>query len=165
MAGRVLEVRIRFITPSLGNVRGDGGRFYLPRREGRAGPVVFSASWHSANIRSAARSCGLVDVPLIEWDEVIDGSPCERPWVQRRVDGGRGRPHFAVHESFKAGQVVAFRCSPVSDLGGDRFFELMRYAGRHCGLSPWRGDGGYGRFEVLEIRDVTEIHGESTQDA
>lgn len=160
MGERVLEVRVRFLTPCLGNVRGAGGKFFLPRRDGAGGPVVFSPRWHGANMAFASRSCGDGAPPEVAWDPVVGGETGERPWVQRRVDDGRGRPHFAVHEAFKAGACVSLRCRPGPGLTAERLRELMQCAGRHRGLSPWRGSGGYGRFEVVELREVSGFHGE-----
>lgn len=157
---RELTVRIKFVSPCLGNVKAkDGsGRFLLPRNT--FGQVTFMATWHRANLRLAAQLMNRHqdEVGKILWDMVIDGTVLRDCW-SRRYYGAGGNRRYSLHESFKASQTVGVNCVVPTIISDDDFWRLMALAGQYRGLSPF-SPGDFGFFEVASLRQrraTTEV--------
>lgn len=151
---RELTVRIRFIKPSLGNVKKEGtGRFAFARNPS-TGAVTFLSTWHHANMRFAAQLLGRhqEEVKKILWDINVDGVVARDSWYRRFYTvSGTSKQRYVLHESFRPGQVVGVNCVVPSSISDDDFWELMRLAGQYKGLSPARPEE-FGHFEVVSIR-------------
>lgn len=147
---REMTVRICFSQPSLGSVKADDGKFYLPRSP--SGQVLFMASWHACNMKFAANILGRHQgtVGEIRWDMAVDGTPRRDGWHRRHLPGDAKRSRYALHESFLSGQVVCLRCAVPAAIGDADLHELMAIAGKYCGLSPARPNE-FGRYEVVEV--------------
>jgi hypothetical protein len=150
---RELTVRIRFLSPSLGNVKlpAEDGRYAMPRNQG--GQVLFPASWHRANMRFAAQVLGMHHKAVLKicWDVAVDGLVLASSTHRRFYRSRSNRLRFVVHEAFHAGQEVGLNCAVPAEIGDQDLWRLLSCAGRYRGLSPWR-PGEYGFFEVAEIR-------------
>ena len=148
---RELTVRIRFTAASLGDVKeaGKSGNFVMPKDPN--GRVTFMTSWHSQNMKFAAKLLGRHqdEVSKIHWDMVVDGIP--RRWHRRFYTNGQ-RTRYVQHECFENGQVVGINCVVPSKITDDDFWQLMELAGRYCGLSPYR-PRHHGLFEVVSLRE------------
>lgn len=147
---RELTVRIRFVTPALGNVKDAAtGRFLLPRSP--RGAVVFMATWHRQNLQFAARTVGRhqSEVGRIGWDVEVDGVVARDSWHRIYYTAGR-RTRYVLYESFTVGQEVGLHCVVPDAVGDDDLAALLTVAGRYRGLSPHR-PGEYGRFEVAAV--------------
>ncbi len=148
---REAVVKIRFVSPCLGNVKASdvSGRFFLPRNV--QGFVQFMPSWYAANARLAAKLLGRHqdDVKDIHWGDALEHG--ESRWFRRYYVNSNGKERYCVHEAFLAGDMVSFRCAVPSVISDEDLRELLVYAGRYSGLSPWRQDHSYGRFDVILI--------------
>ena len=151
---RELTVRVRFVSPALGNqkLRDGSGRFVFSRSP--SGHVVFPASWHHANMRLAAELLGRYqdDVSKIFWDINVDAKLRAGKWhkvyYQTRE---HGRMRYTQHEAFFPGQVVGINCVVPNTIDEDGFWRLLSKAGQYKGISPWH-PGEYGFYEVVSIR-------------
>jgi len=153
---RELTVRIRFTSPSLGNVRKEGppcDKFMLPRAPN--GRITYLAAWHYANLTLAAQLLNRhhTVVKEILWDIFIDGLPPrgERQWHRRWFTNSSNKKRYAEHECFPAGHIIGINCAVPSAITDDDMLQLMGAAGRYKGLSPW-SPNEYGHFEVVSIR-------------
>ena len=129
---RELTVRIRFLTPCLGNQKlSDGsGRFIFQKSP--EGNVIFLASWHHANMRLAAQLLNRFqeDVSKIHWDINVDAKLKKDKWYKN------------YYRSPKS--IVP------SSISNDDFWRLMNKAGQYKGISPWK-PGEFGCFDVVSI--------------
>jgi hypothetical protein len=152
---RELTVRIRFTNYCLGNQKAkDGsGRFEFMRSpDGKN--VLFLASWHKANMRSAAQLLGRYgeEVKGIFWDINVDGNLRDEKWHRAYYVSPKSKQRrYSLHEAFFIGQEVSFNCCVPSSIPDDDFWRLMAKAGQYRGISPWK-PGEYGNFEVVQIR-------------
>lgn len=152
---RELTVRIRFTSPSLGNVKkSPEGHYLLPTNPD--GFVTFLGTWHQANMALAAKLLGRHqdEIRRILWDIVVDGRPLrgQDRWFKRYyTKGGKGRRRYCLHECFPVGHVVGLNCAVPSAISDDDMLELMNLAGRYCGLSPFKPKE-FGHFAVESIR-------------
>jgi hypothetical protein len=153
---RELTVRIRFTSPSIGNVkkRGKGdAKYYLPRHPD--GRITFLAAWHQNNLRTAAQLMNRHQkiVKDILWDIFVDGCPPKdgTQWYRRYYNAKGEKRRFVRHECFPTGHIVGINCAIPTDITDDEMLQLMGAAGRYCGLSPW-SPREFGHFEVVTIR-------------
>lgn len=148
---RELTVRIRFIEPSLGNVRQPGSTNFVMPRDTR-GVVIFMPTWHAANMKFAAKLLNLHqdEVGKILWDMAVDGVVRRGAWHRRYYQAG-ARRRYALHEAFQAGQVIGLNCVVPAAVAEDDLWRLMDMAGRYKGLSPSH-PGEFGFFVVESIR-------------
>lgn len=152
---RELTVKIRFLSPSLGAQKTkNNGRFCFMRSPGPANKILFLATWHSANMKLAAKMLGKHQslVSSICWDIEIDAElrdKClERCYYKKTP---KGRERWSTHESLVRGQTACINCVVPEGIDDSDFWELMQIAGRYKGLSPWQ-PGNYGHYEVVSIR-------------
>ena len=152
---RELTVRIRFLTPSLGNQKiGDGsGKFVFQRSPDNN--IIFLASWHHSNMRMAAQLLNRFqsNVLDIHWDINIDGKLKEERWYKNyyRTAGNRARLRYSLHEAFHENQIIGINCLVPSPITDEDFWRLMSKAGQYKGLSPWK-PGEFGFYDVVSIR-------------
>ncbi len=149
---REVTVRVKFTKHSLGSVKRENGKFFMPRNP--AGDVTFLASWHLANMRIAAQLLGRHqdEVSKILWDIAVDGKVQRDSWFRRYYTvAGSSRQRYALHESFVPGQTVSINCVVPAAITDDDLWQLMSLAGRYKGLSPAK-PGDFGHFEVVSIR-------------
>ena len=150
---RELTIRVKFTSPCLGSCRdkdSKDGRLVFARTRDDA--IMFMASWHSQNMRLAAKLLGRhqKEVDKILWDVSVESSTPSYRWFRRYYAGRDGKRRFANHEAFMPGQVVSFNCVVPSTISDDDMVQLMNISGRYKGISPWK-PGEYGRFEVESI--------------
>jgi hypothetical protein len=151
---RELTVRIRFLSPSLGNQKlGDGsGRFIFQRNP--HGDVIFLPSWHQANMRMAAQLLNRhqKEVQDIHWDINVDGTLRADPWYKNYYRSPKSnKMRYSLHEAFIEGQIIGLNCIVPSAVKEEDFWRLMGKAGQYKGLSPWK-PGEFGFYEVVSIR-------------
>jgi hypothetical protein len=152
---RELTLLLKFTSPSLGNVKDrvatDTERYLMPRSP--SGKVAFPSSWHSANLRFAARLLNrhMMEVSQICWDVEVDAVLRVNRWHNRHYFNSTGRQRFVTHECFQPGQVIGLNCTVPASIDDGDFIHLMNLAGRYCGLSPARPKE-YGHFVVESIR-------------
>ena len=154
MSVRELTVRIRFLSPCLGNQKlSDGsGRFVFQRNPN--GGIIFLPSWHSANMRMAAQLLNRYqgDVTEIHWDINVDGTLRENPWYKNYYRSPKSnKMRYSLHEAFLEGQIIGLNCIVPSKIKEEDFWLLMGKAGQYKGLSPWK-PGEFGFYEVVSIR-------------
>ena len=154
MSVRELTVRIRFLSPCLGNQKlSDGsGRFVFQRNPN--GGIIFLPSWHSANMRMAAQLLNRYqgDVTEIHWDINVDGTLRENPWYKNYYRSPKSnKMRYSLHEAFLEGQIIGLNCIVPSKIKEEDFWRLMGKAGQYKGLSPWK-PGEFGFYEVVSIR-------------
>lgn len=151
---RELSVRIRFISPSLGNEKDPKtGRFKFQRSPGREGKILFLATWHHSNMKLASEMMGRhqESVKQICWDIEVDAQlreKCQTRCFYQKSPGGRER--WSLHESLMAGQTIVVNCVVPAEIDDQDFWTLMQIAGKYKGLSPWQ-PGKYGQYEVVSI--------------
>lgn len=149
---RELTVRIKFTTPSLGNVpqAGKSGRMVMPRNQ--SGAVMFLATWHNGNMRFAAKVLGKHqdEVDKILWDVAVDSSPHPDRWLKRYYTV-KDKQRYVIHETFVPGQIVGINCVVPNAITDEDLWRLMNLTGQYKGLSPAR-PFEFGKFEVVSIR-------------
>ena len=150
---RELTVRIRFVSPCLGNAKDGAGNLKFARTP--SGDVTFLASWHMDNMRLAARLLGRHqdEVQKILWDVAVDGVVAKGKdrWHKRYFTArDNHRRRFARHECFQPGQVVGLNCLVPNAISDDDLLQLMTIAGKYKGLSPFR-PGEFGHYTVESI--------------
>lgn len=149
---RELTVRIRFTSPSLGNVKArDGsGVFYLPRS--KTGQVLFLGTWFQTGVNFAAKVMNRyqAEVRKIHWDIALDAVVRPKPFTRRYYKKGK-RQRYVLHESLLVDQVIGINCVVPTEISDDDFWSLMRIVGQYHGLSPWV-ETGYGLFVVESLR-------------
>jgi hypothetical protein len=150
---RELTVRMRFVKPCLGNIKGGGGRFLLPRDP--AGAISFPPAWHAANVRFAYAALAVSDPALtalkadlgrVRWEPAIASAPSRVVWHKRHSQGAS----YALHEAIPAGEAVSFSCHVPDAVPDKAVQDLLVYAGRYRGLSPWR-PGDFGHYELVSL--------------
>jgi hypothetical protein len=144
-------VRIRFTSPSLGNVKEERtGRFLLSRSA--KGKVIFLPAWHHANMLLAATVLSLRQelVKRITWDIELELDNTAKRWQRIYYSNNAGRERYSVHEAIMPGWIASIHCALPLDLTDTDFFNLMSTAGRCKGLSPWK-PGAYGHYAVVGV--------------
>lgn len=151
---RELTVRIRFVTPCLGNVKElPSGRYRLPRSPDRK-RILFQATWHHTNMALAAQLLGRHQdaVKQILWDVFVDGQPRKYDgWHPIYYTNSGSRTRHVLYEAFLVGQTIGLNCTVPPSISDEDFWSLMQKAGQYRGLSPHRPEE-FGRYEVVGIR-------------
>jgi hypothetical protein len=141
---REVVIRIRFTSPSLGNVRGqDCDRF---QRDKATGKVKFMASWWRDLLDYGAQALGMhqKEAKRVAFHYLVDGEPK----IFRRFYKNQ---QYKQHEAFLEGDVIAVTAMVPEGLPLDSIKEMLNTAGKYQGISPygWRED--YGRFTVVDV--------------
>jgi hypothetical protein len=145
---------VRFVTPCLGNVRGERLDCMLRGRDGR---VLLLQSWWRSGLGYAAQAlCRWVDeVGQIQTAPEVDG----RLEIYRRFYGPKD---FKEHEAFLAGREIMVKFCLPPKMTLEDFRELLSVAGQYVGISPYGYKQDYGRFEVVDVKPYRRSHdGES----
>lgn len=151
---RELSVRLKFVTPCLGNAKQPKSGFYFfQRSHGHERKILFLASWHRANMRVASQMLGRYQsaVEQICWDIEIDGvlrANCMTRHFLPKTASGRTR--YSVHEAFFPEQEITINCAVPAEIDDSGFWTLLQLAGKYRGLSPFR-PRDYGRYEVVSV--------------
>jgi len=135
---------LRFLTPSLGNARGERRDRMLYSTEGE---VVYLQSWWRSSLGYAAQALcrhqGTID--KIQADPVVRGPVS----IHKRFYSPTS---FKEHEAFLAGTEVEVRFMLPKKLRLEAFRELLETAGKYAGISPYGYKQDYGRFIVVDVR-------------
>lgn len=138
-----VKVRLKFTTPSLGNVRGDVLDKMLRDHEG---DVIFLQSWWRAVLSYGAQAYNRFEkeIDLVQTDPKVKGelSTYRRYWKPNE---------FKMHEAFLAGAEIDVRFCLPRAISPEEFKELLTLAGRYVGVSPYGHKQDYGRFIVLSV--------------
>ena len=138
---------IRFITPCLGNVRGEE----LDRmpRDAR-GRVIFHQTWWRAGLGYAAQAACRYqkEVAQIQTDPVVEG---ELGVYDRHYSVER----FQRHEAYLAGSRLSAKFMLPRRMSLEGFEQLLCLAGRYVGISPYGYRQDFGRFSV---DSVVQLH-------
>lgn len=169
---RTVVVRIRFTTPCLGNIKDNaqGGRL-CHLRDG-AGRVVFLQSWWDSAMAQAARAYGRHGkaVRKIRWSPIVDG-------VTHVFTRYYKRDTYRKHDAFRAGDEIAVKAMVPTEIPTADFRELVSVLGEYFGISPFRHpggtqnrtidgrDGGFGRFEVVGVKEHENYHKKEVEHA
>lgn len=156
---RELAVSLKFTSPCLGNVKRQYRRngkirhyFVLPRDPSRE-HVVFMPTWWQSTLRRAAevlcRHQSEVDEIRFAVEVVGDPRPVPTELYRRYYN----KRQFSKHEAFLPGDVITVTCIVPSSISDDDFLQLMRYAGRYCGISPAHPNE-FGFYDVESIRNT-----------
>ena len=151
---RELTVRIRFLTPSLGNQKADdgSGRFVFQRSPDNN--IIFLASWHNSNMRMASQLLNRFQSAALDihWDINIDGKLKEERWYKNYYRAANSnRLRYSLHEAFHENQIIGINCLVPIAISDEDFWRLMSKAGQYKGLSPWK-PGEFGFYDVVSIR-------------
>lgn len=151
---RELTIRIRFLTPCLGNQKSkDGsGKFVFQRSPDNN--IIFLASWHHSNMRMASQLLNRFQAAVlnIHWDINIDGKLKENKWHKNYYRAAKSNKlRYSLHEAFHQNQIVGINCLVPNDIADEDFWRLMSKAGQYKGLSPWK-PGEFGFYDVVSIR-------------
>jgi len=138
---------IRFTTPCLGNIRGDGPNRMLRNAEGK---VILLQTWWRSGLGFAAQAlCRYQkEVSEVQTDPVVDGelSVYRRYWAPDK---------YTEHEAFDAGSELRVRFMLPRKMDVKGFQELLEMSGRYVGISPHGYRQDFGRFSVVSV-DVTK---------
>lgn len=126
------------------------------------------AQWNWAVNQAVESLCmSDVDVSAIRFPVHLDPPSLEllvRRWSH--LNKGEQKESF---ESIRAGTHLTFDVllassrEPAAGTGGKNdarpptraeYEKIMKFIGEHVGLSPWGNRMGYGRFELLEVKDA-----------
>lgn len=157
---RELTVRIRFTCHSLGNVRkhySDQGRkrsYYVMPRNPSNRRVMFMPRWWTATLKRAAEILCRhhAEVEEIRFSPEIEGET--RPVPAGLFTRYAGDRNHSRHEVFAPGDVISVTCVVPSKISDEDFLQLLRYAGKYCGISPAHSNN-FGFYEVVSIRPTT----------
>ena len=138
-----VKVRLRFTTPSLGNVRGEVLDKMMRDPEG---DVIFLQSWWRAVLAYGAQAYNRFekDIDLVQTDPKVKG---ELNTFRRYYKPNE----FKMHEAFLAGAEIEVRFCLPRVIGPEEFKELLTLAGRYVGVSPYGHKQDYGRFTVVSV--------------
>jgi hypothetical protein len=138
---QTIKVKLRFVTPCLGQIRcSDYDRF---QRDGDS--VIFMEIWWTSILDYGARALGRhhKDIADIHVDPRIEGLP-------KRFKRFYREHEFKEHEAYLPGDVIGATFMVPSAISEKDFLQILTYAGRFCGISPYGWKKGFGKFEVVE---------------
>lgn len=137
---------LRFNTPCLGDQR---GQHRDTMRRDADGNVVMLQAWWRSSLRYAAQALGLFhkEVDQVQADPVIVGSTK----LYKRY---YSLTEFKEHEAFLDGDSIEVKFMLPNNLSVENFRELLSIAGRFAGISPYGFKQNFGRFVVVELREV-----------
>lgn len=138
-----VTVRLKFTTPCLGSVRNEIKDSFLRSPEGG---ILLLQSWWRAVLAFGANAVNRhhKEINKIHVDPVIKGSVKTFKRFYTAVS-------FKEHEAFLPGDEIEVKFCLPSSLTIAQFKELLEVAGTYIGISPYRGNGDYGRFSVSDI--------------
>ena len=145
----VVIAQIRLTSPILGDMKADkdGIRRF---RKNRDRIIVDQRVW-DAQFREAARVIGMkLGKQDILWFEPSYISPAIR--LYRRV---YSRVHVEMFEAIQKGTVITL--SITTSIPEDQFRQLLETVGLHLGLSQFGSKFGFGRFEIIDIRNTCSL--------
>jgi hypothetical protein len=144
-------VTIRFLTPSLGDRRGESRDTLLRDAGGR---VLYLQSWWKAGLTFAAQALNRQQktVRLLQIDPVVAG----QTGIYRRYWSAS---EFKDHEAFLANSTLSARFFLPSGMSPDDLKALLETAGRYVGLSPFGYRQDYGRYTVESVERLGGRHG------
>lgn len=145
-----VSVRLRFTTPSLGDVR-SSSRDHM--RRDVSGKVIYLQAWWRATLKFAAHAISRYhkEVEEIQADPLIDGEPK----VYKRYYSLDG---YKEHEAFLDGDEITARFLLPNKLSTEEFRQLLEVAGQYAGISPYGFKQNFGRFVVISIDQVRRAH-------
>ena len=151
---RELTVRIRFLTPCLGNqkIKDGSGKFVFQRSPDNN--IIFLASWHHSNMRMAAQLLNRFQSAVLDvhWDIHVDGKLKENKWHKNYYRATKSsKLRYSLHEAFHQNQIIGINCLVPNEIADEDFWRLMSKAGQYKGLSPWK-PGEFGFYDVVSIR-------------
>ena len=138
-------IRLRFITPCLGNVRNkDAPDAMLKDTEGR---ILFLPAWWSPFMAYGAKAFSKHQklVHKIRWDPVVSGADLG---IFRRYYNSTD---YKEHEAFMPGTEIEVRAMLPSGLELEDCKSIVDIAGRFQGFSPYGHGDRYGHLEVVSI--------------
>jgi hypothetical protein len=142
----IVDVKLRFITPCLGNVRERECDRMIKDKEGN---VIFMQSWWHGTLRYGAKALNRFysEVEQVQASPIVTGtlSLFKRFYAPER---------FTYHEAFASGDVISVSFSLPDRIDADAFRELLEVGGRYVGISPYGYRADYGRFAVVSV----EVH-------
>lgn len=152
---RTVVARLRFTTPCLGNRKDSSRGGMLCHLRDAQSRVVFLQSWWDSALVQTAQAYGRHQstVRKIRWSPIVDG--CTR--VHKRY---YKKDKYRKHEAFDVGDEIAVKAMVPTDIPIAEFRVLLSVLGEFYGISPFRrsksdgkDQGGYGRFEVVEVKE------------
>lgn len=152
-----VTVRICFNRACLGSSKRRKGKdvIYVMERA-PDGRVMFMPSAWLGVMRYAAKLANRHHnlVKQIDWDPRIDSGTLVPNWRRTIVTNKQGgKSHYAVHEAFAPGAIVAVNAVLPDGLGIEDFWRLLDVVGTYKGFSPYNNDSEkYGTFEVSSIQ-------------
>ena len=142
----IVDVKLRFITPSLGNVRERECDRMIKDKEGN---VIYMQSWWHGTLRYGAKALNRFysEVEQVQVSPIVTGtlSLFKRFYAPDR---------FTYHEAFAAGDVISVSFSLPDRIDAAAFKELLEVGGKYVGISPYGYRDDYGRFAVVSV----EVH-------
>lgn len=119
------------------------------------GRVMFLPTWWRNQLQYAAQVQGRWhnEARKIDWSPYVDG----RLVIWRRTVARRPSLRYAVHEAYRPGECVTVRAILPDGLGIADFTEMLQLVGEYRGISPFRGAGVDGTFEVVSVAPVGKI--------
>lgn len=138
---QTVKTKLRFVTPCLGQIRcEDYDKF---QRDGDS--VIFMEVWWSSILDYGARAFGKYydDIADIHVDPKIEGLPKRYKRYYRDKE-------YKEHEAYLAGDVIGVTFMVPPAIPVKDFLQILVYAGRFCGISPYGWKKGFGKFEVVE---------------
>lgn len=142
-----VAVKLKFITPCLGNVRKpDYDRF----ERDDTGTVIFMSSWWREVLQYGAKALGKHQglVADVRMHSKIIG---EVSRFRRYYSDSQ----YKEHEAFLKGDIIFVKAMLPAGLPADDFQEILRLAGNYRGMSPYGWKDGYGQFEVIGVAPIT----------
>lgn len=139
----IVEVKIRFITPCLGNVRERECDRMIKDTEGN---VVFMQSWWRGCLKYGAKALNRFfnEVDQVQASPIVTGalSLFKRFYAPEK---------FTYHECFAAGDVITVSFCLPDRITPQAFRELLEVGGTYVGISPYGYRADFGRFTVLSV--------------
>ena len=134
------EITLQFITPCLANGRRPECDIFDRSPEGA---VVFLQSWWRELLIYGSRAFGRHQNTIlhVRIHPNIEGVVCRyrRYW---------GPDKYTDHEAFLAGDRITIKAMLPDGITIDDFKTILKLAGGYKGISPYRWQDGFGRFNV-----------------
>lgn len=140
---------LRFTTPCLGDQR---GHLRDTMRRDTDGNVVMLQAWWRSSLRYAAQALSLFhkEVDQVQADPIVTGATK----LYKRY---YSLTEFKEHEAFLDGDIVEVKFMLPNNLSAEAFRELLTTAGRFVGISPYGFKQNFGRFVVVDVKEVRRV--------
>ena len=134
---------IRFITPCLGDERGE---VRDRMRRDTSGKIIFLQSWFRSMLRFGAQAVGQAQqaVDDVQADPLVEGSVK----IYKRFYNATA---FKEHEAFLAGDEIRINFFLPNVISMELFHQILEVAGKYVGLSPYGFRQNFGRFVVVSV--------------